>query len=90
MKIAPSSIELEVCEDTEIPCAGGQCEAGLIRLAENQLADPLGVVAALTAESAHGPSIDRGLLKDDLDVRWVTHLLPVYLGDWASSRPMPR
>ena len=80
MQIAPSSIQLEVCEDTEIPCAAGQCEAGLIRLAENQLADPLGVVAVMAHELAHGLLIDRGLLKDDLDAAWVTDLLPVYLG----------
>ena len=80
MQIVPSSIHLEVCEDTETPCAAGQREVGLIRLAENQLADPLGMVAVLAHELAHGLLIDRGLLTDDLDAAWVTDLLPVYLG----------
>jgi hypothetical protein len=80
MQITPSSIHLEISEDAETPCAAGQHEVGLIRLAANQLADPLGLVAVLAHELAHRLLIDRGLRKDDLDAAWVTDLLPVYLG----------
>ena len=80
MQITPSSIQLEVCGDTEISCAAGQNDGGLIRLAENQVADPLGMIAVLIHELAHRLLIGRGLLKDDLDAAWVTDLLPVYLG----------
>ena len=79
MQIAPS-IQLEVCEDSAMPRAAGQYHRGLIRLAESQLADPLGAVAVLAHELAHDLLIGRGLLKDDLDAEWVTDLLPVYLG----------
>ena len=80
MQIAPSSIRLEVCEDTAMPGAAGQYQPGLVRLAESQLDDPLGAIAVLAHEVAHNLLIGRGLLQDDLDAEWVTDLLPVYLG----------
>lgn len=80
MQIAPTSIQLEVCEDAAMPGAAGQYQRGLVRLAESQLADPPGMVAILAHELAHDLLIGRGLLQDDLDAEWVTDLLPVYLG----------
>lgn len=80
MQITPSSIQLEVCEDSAIPEAAGQRAPGLIRLAEGQLADPAGLVAVLAGELAHDLLISRGLLQNDLDAQWATDLLPVFLG----------
>jgi len=80
MQIDPSSIQLEICEDTAMPGAAGQYQPGIIRLAESQLDDPPGLVAVLAHELAHDLLIGRGLLQDDLDSEWVTDLLPVFLG----------
>jgi hypothetical protein len=80
MHINPSSIQLEVCPDEDMPGAAGLYQPGLIRLAQSQLDDPLGLVAVLAHELAHDLLIGRGLLHDDLDAEWVTDLLPVYLG----------
>ena len=80
MQIAPTSIQLEICEDSAMSGAAGPYQPGLIRLAESQLTDLLGVVAILAHDLAHNLLIGRGLLQGDLDAEWVTDLLPVYLG----------
>ena len=79
MLVAPSSIQLEFCEDAACG-AGGQCQPGLIGLTECQLTDPLGLVALLSRELGLGLLAGRGLLQDALDAQWVTELLPVFLG----------
>lgn len=80
MEIDPSSIQLEICEDTEMPGAAGLYQPGLIRLAEGMLADPVALVAVLAHELAHDLLRSRGLLETDFDAEWVTDLLPVFLG----------
>jgi hypothetical protein len=80
VQIDPSSIQLEVCEDTEMPGFAGLYQPGLIRLAEGLLADPLALVAVLAHELAHDLLRSRDLLETDLDAEWVADLLPVFLG----------
>jgi hypothetical protein len=80
MQINPSSVQLEIHEDEEMPGVAGQYQPGLIRLAAGLLDDPPALVAVLAHELAHDLLSGRGTLKDDLDAEWVTDLLPAYLG----------
>ena len=80
MQIAPSAIQLEICEDSAMLGAAGQCQPALVRVAESQLVDLPGLVAVLVHELAPCLLIGRGLSQNDLDAQWLTDLLPVYLG----------
>jgi hypothetical protein len=81
LRVDTPGLELEICGDDHMCCAAGNCAAGIIRVAQQQLNDPDAVVATLAHELAYSllPAEVR-LGRNTRESEWLTDLLPVFLG----------
>jgi hypothetical protein len=84
MSIDPGPIQLEVCDDDQLPGAAGHYDRSIgatIRVAASQLGHPDRLIATLAHELAHELLLGRDLIDPAAqDHEWTTDLLPAYLG----------